>query len=56
MVSICINPDEELDSSNNPKEIVKGRVFQYDDQTKILILKLWDDDAQGYVGMGVYHG
>ena len=25
------------------EEVVKGRVFLYDDGTKTLILKLWDD-------------
>ena len=44
-------------------EIVKGRIYLYDDSTKTLILKLWKDseieeqDSQkGYqIGMGVYN-
>ena len=26
------------------EEVVKGRVFLYDDSTKTLILKIWDDE------------
>ena len=35
-------------------EIVKGRVFFYDDSTKTLVLKLWSDEADKYTGIGVY--
>ena len=34
---------------------VKGRVFLYDDTTKTLILKLWDDQTQSYSGIGLYN-
>lgn len=34
---------------------VQGRVFQYDDNTKILILKVWDPETQSYAGMAVYN-
>ena len=36
-------------------ELVKGRVFLYDDMTKTLILKLWSDQEQMYTGLGLYN-
>ena len=40
---------------HDSSESVKGRVFLYDDQTKTLILKLWDDETQSQTGMGLYN-
>ena len=45
---------------NNTDEVVKGRIYLYDDTTKVLILKLWKDaEHEGergrQVGMGVYN-
>jgi len=45
----------QSDSAQKPPEIVKGRVFLYDDATKTLILKLWSDDLHQYTGMAVYN-
>ena len=49
---------ENLEESNDRFKdgtVVKGRVYLYDDTTKTLILKLWDDDQEKYTGIGVYN-
>ena len=65
MVTIRITPSQkeqeapgdlgDNEGPNSKDELVKGRVFVYDDSTKILILKLWDDQTQAYTGMAVYN-
>ena len=46
MVSIKLKDSDEL---------VKGRVYLYDDITKTLILKIWDEDLHECTGMGIYN-
>ena len=42
MVSIRLLDTEDEET----EDIVKGRVFLYDDNTKTLILKIFEDDTQ----------
>ena len=44
-------PDEDLHTS----EYVRGRVWLYDDSTKILVLKLWDEDQKKFTSLGLYN-
>ena len=52
MVTIRLHQNEE---DYSKAELVKGRVFLYDDMCKTLILKLWDDETQAFTGMGVFN-
>ena len=42
MISIKLKSND-LENPFEGGELVKGRVYIYDDQTKTLILKLWSD-------------
>ena len=44
-------PDEDLRTF----EYVRGRVWLYDDSTKILVLKLWDEDQKKFTSLGLYN-
>lgn len=59
MISIRLLEDDpeadQLDSAQRAPDIVKGRVFLYDDATKTLILKLWSDELRQYTGMATYN-
>ena len=46
MISIKLKDSDEL---------IKGRVYLYDDITKTLILKIWDDKTNSISGIGVYN-
>ena len=52
MISIRLPRDS---TSSAEDEIVKGRVFLYDDQTKTLILKIFDPESKQQIGMGLYN-
>ena len=52
MISIRLPRDP---TSSAEDEIVKGRVFLYDDQTKTLILKIFEPESKQQIGMGLYN-